>query len=90
MIKAPADSGFGESPLPGSWHLLAVCSRGGRARPFSGVSYEDRMHPPALAPPPNTIIPQAPPPNTSITLEIRFLHMNLGVGGSTTPLSSGA
>lgn len=80
MIKAPADSGFGESPLPGSWHLLAVCSRGGRARPFSGVSYEDRMHPPALA----------PPPNTSITLEIRFLHMNLGVGGSTTPLSSGA
>mgnify|MGYP001232411102 CR=1 FL=1 len=80
MIKAPADSGFGESPLPGSWHLLAVCSRGGRARPFSGVSYEDRMHPPALAPPPNTII----------TLEIRFLHMNLGVGGSTTPLSSGA
>lgn len=72
-IKVLSDSVSGKSPLPNS--LMAIFSPYGRD---NGVSFIEALSPFMRAPHlgPNHF-PMTLPPNT-LTLEIKFQHMNLG------------
>ena len=71
-IRVPEWSG--ENPLPGQ-RLLLVSSHGGRGKGAFLATFTRALIPFPLIPPNH--LPKVPPP-TTITLGIRFQHMNLG------------